>query len=610
MNPELCKGNYKKLGRNMNGDVTTFSVHNKERKECILLLYQKNGNEPLRIPMQEDPNQTFVYSVGVKGLPSQGYEYIFELAGEQVLDPYATCIWGREQWGTKRPKESNIRCRVKQDEPYNWGTDRMPGILKQDMIMYKLHVRGFSMLAELEEREKGTFKGIERKLSYLKELGITTLEFMPIYEFEEIFAKDTYLHERFPEDKINYWGYTRGNYFAVKSSYLGAGKTEIELKQLIHKIHENGMECILEFYFDNKLSSHYVLDVLRYWAEEYHVDGFHVICDAKTAEFVANDYRLGGRKLFYDWFSDEQCEKDRHEMQLFSYNDGFLYGVRKLMNHKTGSVRDFTDQMRRQHMQQGFVNYLASNNGFCLYDIFSYKQKRNLANGEDNHDGVVWNFSTNCGEEGPSKKKCVNQLRLKQIKNALCALMFAQGVPLLWMGDECGNSQNGNNNAYCQDNATGWKSWDNEKWNRDIISFCQELVVLRKQFSILRKATPMEFSDNNRTGFPDLSYHGKTGWLLHIEDDSRTIGLLYSCSYQEEAKETEDALIYVGYNFERRERTLALPVLPPEYRWYYIMDTGQEDIFFREEKKVLGPNVRTFEIQKQSICVLAARREA
>ena len=605
MDYEICKGNYKTLGMERHGAITTFSIQNTARKKCTLVLYPENGENPVRIPMQADEDYTSVYSVGLKNLPPEGYDYLFELDDIPVLDPYAKCITGREQWGDAGRKESEVKCHVPKQEKFPWGSDRLPLIPKRDMVMYKLHVRGFTQLAKLPEEEKGTLKGIERKLSYLQELGITTLEFMPVYEFEEMFAKDPFQQQRFAADKINYWGYTRGNYFAVKASYLGTGNTAKSLKQLIRKMHQRNMECILEFYFDDKLNPQYILDVLHYWAEEYHADGFHVICSREAAGLIAGDYRLGGRKLFFEWFSEEQCEAGHHEMELFSYNDGFLYAVRKIMNHPEGSLLEFADQMKRQHRQQGFVNCLATNNGFCLYDSFSYTEKRNQENGEDNRDGIIQNFSSNCGEEGTSRKRQVNQLREKQIKNALCTLLFAQGIPLIWMGDESGNSQNGNNNAYCQDNETGWKDWSISKMNREILSFFQKLTALRKKYPVLRNSMPVEMSDYKRIGYPDLSYHGDNGWLLNMNGSGKTIGMMYACGYGEETGTTGDDFLYIGYNFSIADRILALPVLPPGYHWHYVLDTGREEAF-REE--ALETGTRTFCLQGQSVCMLAGRK--
>ncbi len=520
------------------------------------------------------------------------------------LDPFARRILGRENWGDINRRETELKSGSWEEAAFSWGKDILPHIPKQDMVLYKLHVRGFSMLDKIPEEEKGTFRGIERRLKYFKELGVTTLELMPVYEFEEVFAQDPFQHEIFPKSKVNYWGYTTGNYFAPKAAYLGEGKDPRVFQQLVRSMHKKGLECILEFYFDRSCNPHYAVEALRFWAEEYHVDGFHVICREDLARLIARDYHLAGRKLFFDWFPEELCEPGMGEMELFSYNDAFLYGVRKAMNSQSGSMQEFADNMRRQQKHQGFVNYLATNNGFCLNDIFTYTERRNQANGEENRDGMAVNFSSNCGEEGESHRASVNRLRVKQIKNAMCALLFAQGVPLIWMGDEHGNTQNGNNNPYCQDNETGWKSWEMKKKNREILGFFKELIAIRSRYPALRNPIPMQLNDYRGCGYPDLSYHGLGGWSIQADGQEKVIGMLYACAYADEAEEASlDEYLYVGYNFSVWDQELALPALPQNYRWHFILDTGAE------ERQVLPENARAFLMERQSVCLLAGRKD-
>ncbi len=595
-----CEADYDTLGVSKAGALTTFSVVHRPGGKAALLLYSKSGGDTVEIPMAEDEDRTGIYGVGLKNLDWAAYDYCFALDGVPGLDPYARRVVGREDWGDRKREESALRCGFPENTAFSWTDDRLPRIPKEEMVMYKLHVRGFSMQAKLAEEERGTFRALERKLSYFQELGITTLELMPAYEFEEIFAKDPFQRESFPADKINYWGYTRGNYFAPKAAFLGKGNTERSVKRLIKAMHKRELECILEFYFDEKCNPNYALDALRFWAKEYHVDGFHVICNGELARLIAQDYHLNGRKLFFDWFPEELGGEIPCGMELFSYNDAFLYSVRKAMNQPGESIREFADNMRRQKQHQGFVNYVASNNGFCLSDLFSYTERQNQANGEENRDGLVVNFSQNCGEEGSSGSKRVNRLRVRQIKNALCALLFSQAVPLIWMGDEDGNTQNGNNNPYCQDNETGWKDWSTSKRSREIRAFFKEAMAIRAQYPALRNPLPMTFTDYKQCGYPDLSYHGEGGWRVGKDGGEKTIGMLYACAYAEKPE-----FLYIGYNFSGLDRNLALPALPRKYRWERILDTEAES----GSKLELEENARSFLIRKQSVCVLAGRVE-
>lgn len=605
MRYEVGKGNYNAMGAEIRGNYVTCTVENRAYEDCALLLYPIGGGRTERVPMQADSNQPSVYSVGLKNFPWKEYDYSFEIGGKRVLDPYARRIVGREEWGDLARDEKQIKCGFYKDD-FNWGQDRLPRIPKQDMVMYKLHVRGFSMLQKISLPGRGTFQGIARKLSYLKELGVTTVEMMPVYEFEELFAQDPCQEEVFEKDKLNYWGYTRGNYFAVKQSYLGEGNGPEALKQLIRRMHRNNMECVLEFYFEDKLNPHFVIEVLRFWATEFHVDGFHILCGGELANLIARDTRLNGRKLFFEWFPEETCKPENHEPELFSYNDAFLYASRKLLNHQGGSAGEFADQMRRQGSNQGFVNYVANNNGFTLYDTFAYAERRNQANGEDNADGTAWNFSSNCGEEGISRRKYVNHLRERKIKNALCTVMFAQGVPLIWMGDECANTQEGNNNAYCQDNEIGWKSWEQTRLSREIHCFLKQLAQLRREYPALRSPLPMQLCDYKGFGYPDLSYHGDNGWRMSAGGGDSSVGMMYACKYAPSDEKIKDDYIYIGYNFSVLDQQLALPDLPKKYRWYCVLDTGEEKSF---EERRTGNGALTFLIRKQTVCMLVGRRE-
>lgn len=611
MKYEVCKGSAEILGVQTEGEATIFSIQNRQRKPCALLLYPREGGEALRIPMEEADGWPGVFTVSLTGGPLQHCDYLYELGGESCLDPYATRIVGREQWADFTEKKE-IKCGL-YNEKFSWKKDTHPHVPKEEMFLYRAHVRGFSMQQRLPEEERGTFRALERRIPYFREMGITTLELMPVYEFEERMMWDAHLSEKSRmesarENIVNCWGYTRGNYFAPKASYLGAGRGPGELKRLIAKLHQNRMECILEFFFDDKLNPHYIIEVLRYWAKEYHVDGFHLICGEQVAKLAARDPYLSGRKLFYEWFSDQEAAGGGFEAEIFSYNEGFLYGVRRFVNQQGGTLREFTDHMRRQHENQGFVNFLAWNNGFTLYDSLSYTEKCNQANGEENRDGNAWNYSVNCGEEGASRKRSVLALRDRMARNLLSVLMLSQGVPMIWMGDECGNSQQGNNNAYCQDNETGWKDWSNTRRSRSLYRFLCRLSDLRRRYPVLHQPGPMSLADSLRCGYPDLSYHGCSGWQMELEGNAKAIGMLYCTKYAEARQEWDklkEDFIYICCNFSETEQSLALPVLPKDFIWHGVLDTSREEPF---EEWVIQEDKRSFLLEHHTVCVLTGRR--
>ncbi|MEG2094346.1 MAG: alpha-amylase family glycosyl hydrolase [Lachnospiraceae bacterium] len=624
---EICTGNQENFGVTKNRDIISFSMQNKKDTLCNLLLYSKEDEECVRIPMNAAKDCGTTYTVGIQGLDWKNYCYNFEVEGKEQTDIYAKKITGRELWAEeeRRPLESKsdlfmpqkVRRMLEKEEKkielcqrtnknkiksefyfsnFNWKNQEFPKIKKEDMVIYKLHARGFSMGIQMDDSRRGTISAIERKLDYLQKLGITTLLFLPIYEFEEFFMPDLQKQEKEPCNRINYWGYTTGNYFAPKSSYLGKENDPDCLKRFIQKLHSKNMECILEFYFDKKINPHLIIDILRYWKQEYHIDGFKINCENAIANWVACDGRLSNCKIFYQGF-EEEFAKDSNRMgpQLFTYNEEFLYSIRKVLNHQGGTIYDFVGQMRRQQEQQGFVNFLAENNGFTLADTFSYRRKHNEENGEENKDGTDWNYSSNCGQEGITNKKAILKLRKKQIKNALAIVFLSQGIPLLWMGDESANTQEGNNNAYCQDNKIGWKDWKNGALSRQILSYTQQLSALRKAYPILRSPNPFQVSDYDNRGCPDLSYHSEDCWKMDFDRNRPFVGIFYSEKYAK-----TDEAVYAAYNFQNMPQQFALP---KDLEWHLILDTSRENSILKvpeslgREKKVL--------VAEQSICFLA-----
>ena len=196
----------------------------------------------------------------------------------------------------------------------------------------------------------------------------------------------------------------------------------------------------------------------------------------------------------------------------------------------------------------GVINYLTNYEGLTLMDLVSYERKHNEENGENNRDGFENDFSWNCGQEGPCKKKAVVRLRKKQIKNALTMLFLSQGSPLIFMGDEFGNSQKGNNNPYCQDNEITWLNWNNLNANRDIFDFTKNLIAFRKAHGVLHQPAPLRMMDYKMCGYPDMSYHGELPWKPDTSAYSRQLGILYCGRYGASTKETEEEFLFITYN--------------------------------------------------------------
>ena len=625
MEYRITEGNYRKFGvqKIENGMIFTFAGEKED--DCCIHIYDEKGEVKSRIEVPADYCMGSVRSIYVQGLEEKKLHYNYVINGEVVVDTYAECINGRERWNSEDRKDKDYQVSAGyRDDSFDWDDDVFPEVSRSDMVMYKLHVRGFSMDAGIRGKEKGTFAAVKNKISYLKDLGVTTVEFMPIYEFEEKILEEypaipDYLRWQAKEDDLirmdekrrqiglNYWGYAKdANYFAVKASYGASNQASLEWKNLVKELHKNGMECVMEMFFGDEVNQNVILDALRFWVREYHVDGFHLIGKNIPVTAIAQDLFLSRTKLFYDYFDGYLYEQKQSYPHLFVYSDEYLYPARKILNRQGGTVSAFLDQQRKQHEQLGFVNYIANNNGFTLYDVFAYQEKHNELNGEANTDGNNWNYSSNCGVEGKTGKRFVNDMRRRQLRNAVVMQFVAQGVPLLLAGDEFGNTQEGNNNAYCQDNKLAWLNWKQADKYKEFTTFVKQMIAFRREHPVLRLEKPMQRNDYGRKGFPDLSYHGEAAWISEFPEECNVAGTMYCGAYAVKEDQNTDDFIYVGYNFGNGMGNLALPKLPDKKEWYLVMDTSENETpFFADEQKIESFNV--MKVKAKSIVILIGK---
>ena len=578
MNFTVKEGNYTEMGVMQLEDQVIFSFEGEKEDTCCIVLVDRKTRETYRIEVSDTFCVGSLRSVAVSGVKPADFYYYYEINGEKIIDPYATMIAGRENWNDKERFKNNyeILCGYS-ERMFDWKEDKAPELSKNELMIYKLHVRGFTKDLSSMRKSGGTFAGVKNRIEYLKNLGFTAIELMPVYEFEEMEipvqtrlevpeyvkwepAEDDIIQpvEEKVSDKVNYWGYGPGNYFAVKASYASKKeKAGVEFKELVYKLHQNGMECILEMFFPEHTNHNLILNVLRFWVREYHVDGFHLLGENLPITAIIQDSLLSRTKIFYTGFDESAVRTDRQYQPLYVYKEEYMYPARKLLNHMNGEVREFLNQQRKQGMNVGYVNFITSNNGFTLADLFMYNDKHNDDNGENNRDGNLWNFSNNYGVEGPTRRKYIKSLRGLKWRNAMMMLFLAQGVPMLWSGDEICNSQKGNNNAYCQDNEIGWLNWKNEKLHKSELDFLQKLIDFRKSHPIISQKEPFHFQDYRAIGVPDLSYHGENAWMAESELDNRSVGVMYSGEYERKGAET----VYIGYNFFSARMKLALPKL-------------------------------------------------
>ena len=583
------------LGVTQEADGVRILVQGRAKEVC-LLLYRPGEKTPCE-EISFDPKYRMgdVWELALDRTDFASFEYNFMIDGKIVTDPNARVITGREKWADRKRAGKPVRGRILSEE-FDWEDDVNPETPYAETILYKLHVRGFTAHASSGVSARGTYAGVVEKIPYLKDLGITAVELMPVTEFDEIMmsASGSGFHDAKPEPTgyLNYWGYGPSYLYAVKSAYASHGEmsAECEFKTLVKELHKAGIECIPEIYFTGKELPGEILSVLRYWAEEYHVDGFH-LSGFPDLSLAAEDPFLRRTKLFAENWNEVMNRRPKQgyitpgdgvvsveEKNLAEYNMQFMEDMRRFLKGDEGILSAFEFRNRRNPAEYAVINYMANTNGFTLMDAVSYDRKHNEKNGEENRDGSDYNYSWNCGAEGPTRKKKIVELRKQLLKNAYLLLFLSQGVPLLMAGDEFGNSQDGNNNAYCQDNAVSWLNWKLLETHKDQVDFVKRLIAFRKAHKMFHMDREPRIMDYKSCGRPDVSYHGENAWKPEFENFRRQFGILYWGAYAKRSDGSDDANFYVAYNMHWEPHMFGLPHLPKGARWRVICSTADPDV--------------------------------
>lgn len=574
-----------------------------------LLLYGQEKTDPVRIDFTEDMRLGSIYQCIVSGISPQNYSYLFHEDGIPVMDVSAKRLVGHRLFGREHmeagKKDALTSCAFVSDQ-FDWRGDKKPGTAYEDSIYYGMHIRGFTKDASSRIKEAGTFAGAQKKIPYLKKLGVTGIVLQPVYEFEECMIKpeSRTVSEAAsqpvsaPEMRLNYWGYVPGYYMAPKNAYAYSEDAVTELKTLVRQLHKNNLEMILQFYFEPSMPTVQIRNILLYWAENYHIDGFELMGAALPLKEIALEPGLSDVKLWSQWFPYEEIEairkernalripvsdrkRNREKIQteenrlLASFGKEYQNTIRCFLKGDGGMLPAFLQCQRNNPKEHGQINFLASYNDFRLADVVSYERKHNEANGEENRDGGDNNYSWNCGVEGETKKKSILALRQKLMKNALVMLFTAQGTPFLFMGDEWGRSSGGNNNPWCQDNEITWQKWALKKSEKQLLAFTGELIALRKAHGIMRQKEPLRMMDYLSCGCPDLSYHGNEAWRTNMDYQMRHIGAMLCGKYCTTGGKEDDCL-YMAYNMHWEPHDFALPKLFKNRRWKLFLSTDEE----------------------------------
>lgn len=579
-----------------------------------IILYPPDAKE-IKIPFTEEYRMGDLYALYIPHFPYQTFAYTFYRDDKPVADSYARLVDSSKRFGDPARRDREVK-NIYQAEQYDWGTDRPLEIPFHETILYKLHMRGFTKHASSGVKERGTFAGLTEKIPYLKELGITAIECMPIYDFDDVIYNPAYSevdqtllpymdeNQKTWKHKTNYWGYCAGNYMAPKRAYAAQDRPDVECKDMIKVLHQNGIEVILEFYFPVDIRPGFILDVCHYWMENYHVDGFKLMGCEIPVRLLATDPYLKKTKLIFEALGNEDIrflmEHKSDFKNLAVISPGFMYDIRKFLKGDEDMLSTVAGHFRTNPAAYAVVNEITSYQGFTLADLVSYDRKHNEANGEDNRDGSDYNYSWNCGIEGRSRRKSVVTLRNQQSKNALMMLLLSQGTPLLLAGDEFGNSAEGNNNPYCQDNAVSWLNWKMTKEKTQLQKFVTELIAFRKKHPILHMEEQLRQVDYASCGYPDISYHGEQAWYSQFANYNRHMGIMYCGKYAKVSRNQRDVFIYVAYNAHWIEHEFALPKLPDGMQWKVAIVSGEQKM----PEDMQNPEKSTICIMPRTIVVL------
>ena len=655
-----------------------FTIHTHGATSCELLLFHRKAEEPYAvIPFPESYRIGFCYSMIVFDLDIEEFEYAYRLDGPYdekkglrfdknkiLLDPYARAVTGQSQWGHVNNAQHGYRARVVQSN-FDWGDQRHHSIPMEDLIIYELHVRGFTMDESSGVKHHGTFEGLREKIPYLKELGVNAVELMPIFEFDEM--RDVRLIDE--NELIDFWGYNPVSFFAPNTSYCSSmeyNREGLELKTLIKDLHDNGIEVILDVVFnhtaegnefgpcfsfkgfDNQIyymltpDGHYynfsgcgntlncnhpvvqnmILDCLRYWVIEYRVDGFRFdlasilgrnedgtpLHQPPLLRSLAFDSILGNVKLIAEaWDAGglyqvgsfpswkrwaEWNGRYRDDMRRFLKGDDFL--AQTAAARITGSPDLYDPAYRGGNAS---INFLTCHDGFTLYDLYSYNQKHNEANGWGNTDGADDNNSWNCGVEGETDDPAILALRKRLMKNACAILLCSRGTPMFLSGDEFADTRYGNNNPYCQDNLISWLDWSLLKKNKDLFDFFQYMIRFRKDHPVIRKDLEPSY-----LGVPAMSTHGLTPDETNFSGDSHVVCVRFA-GYNE-ATQKED-LVYLAVNSGWFPVTLTLPELPEHYEWKVAVNTGDPKCQFFHKNSMPTVESKIF-LGERSVIIFVA----
>jgi glycogen operon protein len=681
------------LGATPNGHGVNFSIFAEHASTVELLLFEQHDDPyPFQI-IRLDPSahKTFgFWHIQIEGLPTRTH-YAYRVDGPQdvhasghrfnynkvLVDPYAkgvtNALWDRVSACTPDDNVmSSMRGVVVELDDYDWEGDQPIGRPMSETIIYEVHVAGLTKSPTARAGNPGTFLGVIEKIPYLKELGITAVELLPVFDFDE---KEVLRFSPVTNQPLmNYWGYSTVSFFAPHSGYCideEVGEHIREFRDMVKALHKAGIEVILDvvfnhtsegnhlgptinfkgfnnniYYFLESYDKQYytdfsgcgntlncnhpiveklILDCLEFWVQEMHVDGFRfdegsvltrgldgapmkyppVIWQIELSEVLSNS-----KIIAEAW--------DAAGLYQIGYFPGYRWAewngryrdtIRRFIKGTPGLIGDVAARIAGSadiyqtggRLPINSINFVTCHDGFTLNDVVSYNDKHNDSNGEWNRDGNNDNDSWNCGVEGPTDNPDIERLRNQQVKNCTAILLLSQGTPMILGGDEIRRTQQGNNNAYCQDNEISWFDWSSLEQHQEIYRFFKQMIAFRKSHPVLHRSRFFTGAVNTR-GIPDVAWHGcelhAPGWN---DPEGRVLAFTMGGF-------AEDVDIHVMINMYWDNLDFDIYPLPSNRRWYRAIDTSRaspEDIAEPGDEVLI--NGEKYYVNGRSVVVLISR---
>jgi isoamylase len=696
------------LGAAWDGAGVNFALFSEHGTGVELCLFDETGRrETARVPLSEYTDQVwhiylpearpglkYGYRVHGPWEPEAGHRFN---PAKLLLDPYARAIdrevaWGDEVFGytigapdadlarDDRDSAPRMPKGIVVDTAFTWGGDAPPRIPWRDTVIYEVHVKGFTARhPDIPRPLRGTYAGLASPpaVEYLRRLGATAVELMPVHEF----VIDKHLSDR---GLTNYWGYNSIGFFAPEGSYAAAGRHGAqvgEFKTMVKTLHEAGIEVILDVVYNHTAEGNHlgptlafrgidnaayyrlagagryymdytgcgntlnmlhprtlqlIMDSLRYWIQEMHVDGFRFDLASALARELDEVDRLGA---FFDIIHQDPVisqvkliaepwdlgeggyQVGNFPVQWAEWNGIYRDTVRAFWKGDEGQAAGLAYRLtgssdlygRGGRRPYASINFVTAHDGFTLRDLVSYNDKHNEANGEGNRDGHDHNLSWNHGAEGPTDDPAIAALRERQSRNFLATLLLSQGVPMILYGDEVGRTQKGNNNAYCQDNELTWMDWTLGRRERDLLAFTRRTIALRRRHPAIRRSKFFYGRRIAGSEVKDLAWFRPDGKEV-TEDDwtnplTRCLGLRIAGDALDEVDEhgrplRDDTLLLV-INAHWEPVRFVLPAHRPGLRWEPLLYTGRPDGHVRPRALRAGAG---YDIEARSLALLRLHR--